>query len=179
VSTENSERVFPILASDAAAAISHLKNDYRIASDRIIVIGGSQAGWIIPEINAIANVWLSVCISGPLVSVGEEIYYSELAENGAYAQEQADQMLRNFRGLRGYDPIARTRKMNNPSLWIFGGKDVSIPVKRCIHLFDSIRRSQQHPISMKLYPHADHGLYTEGKREDYVNLIIQWIKNHR
>jgi uncharacterized protein len=179
VSTENSDTVFPILASDAAAAISHLKNDHRIASDRIIVIGGSQAGWIIPEINVITNIWLSVCISGPLVSVGEEIYYSELAENGAYAQDQADQMLKDFKGLKGYDPIARIQKMKNPSLWIFGGKDVSIPIKRCIHLFDSIKSLQHLPIAMKLYPHADHGLRTNGRREDYVSLIIQWIKNHR
>lgn len=179
VSTENSERVFPLLASDAAAAIRHLKNDKRIAGENIILIGGSQAGWIIPEINAMADIWLSVCVSGPLVSVGEEIYYSELAEDGSYTQEQADQMLRDFKGPRGYDPISRIKKMTKPSLWIFGGKDVSIPIKRSIHLFDSIKSSQQIPLAMKLYPDADHGISHDGRKEDYVNLIVQWIKSHR
>jgi uncharacterized protein len=179
VNTENSDRVFSILASDAAAAIQHLENDQRIASDKIILIGGSQAGWIIPEVNMIADIWLSVCISGPLVSVGEEIYYSELAENRTYTQEQADQMLKDFKGTRGYDPVGRVSKMKSPSLWIFGGRDVSIPVKRSVHLFDSLKRLQSIPLTMKLYPYADHGLYHDGSREDYVNLIIRWIKSHR
>lgn len=179
VNTENSDRIFSILASDAAAAIRHLRGDQRISSNNIVLIGGSQAGWIIPEINAIDDIWLSVCISGPLVSVGEEIYYSELAENRTYTQEQADQMLRDFKGTRGYDPIGRISKMKSPSLWIFGGRDVSIPVKRSLHLFDSIKRLRSIPLTMKLYPHADHGLNHDGSKEDYVNLIVRWIKSHR
>jgi uncharacterized protein len=180
VDTENSERMFSMLASDAAAAIRNFKNDKRIDSEKIILIGGSQAGWIIPEINALTSIWLSVCISGPLVTVGEEIYYSELAENGLYRQDQADQMLKDFRGFRGYDPISRIEKMKTPSLWLFGGRDVSIPVKRCIHLFDSIRSSRNLPLEIKLYPEADHGLFNREsrKREDHVNLIVAWIRKH-
>jgi uncharacterized protein len=178
VNTENSTKIFPLLATDAAAAIQHLKKDRRIIGDRILLIGGSQAGWIIPEINMIADIWLSVCISGPLVSVGEEIYYSNLAENKTYTQEVADQMLKNFKGLKGYDPVGRIKKMKNPSLWIFGGKDVSIPVKRSIHIFDSIKRTHHLPLTMKLYPYADHGLYHDGTKEDYVSLVVQWIKSH-
>lgn len=178
VNAVNSDRIFRQLASDAAVAIQHLRSDRRIESKKIIVIGGSQAGWIIPEINTITEVWLSVCISGPWVSVGEEIYYSNLAERGTYTQEQADQMLKNFDGPGGYDPVSRIQKMKTPSLWIFGGKDVSIPVKRSIHLFDSIKQSKQTLLDIKLYPDADHGLYNTGKREDYVSYIVQWIKNH-
>lgn len=181
VGTENSEHMFSVLASDAAAAIRHFKNDKRIDSDKIIVIGGSQAGWIIPEVNALTKVWLSVCISGPSVSVGEEIYYSDLAEHGAYKQEQADEMLKDYKGMRGFDPIARIEKMNRPSLWLFGDKDISIPVKRCIVLLDSVKRTKQLPLEMKLYPGADHGLYNAAlrRREDHVNFIIDWIGRQR
>ncbi len=181
VGPENSETVFTLLASDAAAAIAHLKNDHRIAEDKIILIGGSQVGWIIPEINIHADVWLSVCISGPSVTVGEEIYYSDRAENGSLQQEQADQMLKDFNGIRGYNPISRIKKMHPPSLWIFGGKDVSIPVKRSIQLLDSIKESHHLPLEMKLYPDADHGLFNPStrKREDHVNWIIEWIRRHR
>jgi uncharacterized protein len=181
IGPQNSERMFALLASDAASAIRHFNNDKRIDSDKIILIGGSQAGWIIPEINTMADIWLSVCISGPLVSVGEEIYYSDLAENGLHPQEYADHMLKNFEGVKGYDPISRVEKMKTPSLWLFGGKDVSIPIKRSIHLLDSVKTSQHLPVEMKLYPDADHGLYNTGvgKREDHVELIVQWIRNHR
>lgn len=181
VGPKNSEVVFALLASDAAAVIRHLKNDQRIATDKVILIGGSQAGWIIPEINTITDVWLSVCISGPSVTVGEEIYYSDRAENGSYPQEQADQMLKDFNGLHGYDPISRIKKMQKPSLWVFGGKDVSIPVKRSIHLLDSLKESHHLPLEMKLYPGADHGLFNAStrRREDHVNLIIEWIRRYR
>jgi hypothetical protein len=179
VNAANSDRMFRLLASDAAAAIQHLRSDRRIESKKVIVIGGSQAGWIIPEINTITEVWLSVCISGPWVSVGEEIYYSDLAEKGAYTQEQADQMLKDFNGIKGYDPISRIQKMKTPSLWIFGGKDVSIPIKRSIYLYDSIKQSKQDPLDMKLYPDADHGLYNADEREDYASYVVQWIGNHR
>jgi dipeptidyl aminopeptidase/acylaminoacyl peptidase len=110
--------------------------------------------------------------------VGEEIYYSDLAEFGRYPQEQADEMLRDFDGLRGYDPIPRIVKMKRPSLWIFGGKDVSIPVKRCIHLFDSLKLSHQLPIEKIIFPKADHGLFNTElrKREDCVSLVVAWIR---
>jgi dipeptidyl aminopeptidase/acylaminoacyl peptidase len=177
----NSTRVFSLLASDAAAAVQHFKNDKRIAADKIILIGGSQAGWIIPEINAISNAWLSICISGPTVSVGEEIFYSDLAENGLHSQQYADKTLKDFNGVHGYSPISNIRKMKSPSLWIFGGKDVSIPVKKSMQLLDSIKILRQLPIETKLYPNANHGLYNSERQrhEDYVNLIVEWIRRHR
>jgi dipeptidyl aminopeptidase/acylaminoacyl peptidase len=175
----NSERVFTTLASDAAAAIRHLKNHKMIASDKVIVIGGSQAGWIIPEINAITDVWLSVCLSGPAVSVGEEIFYSDLAEHGATTQQEADERLAGFKGMHGYSPLTRIGTMRSPSLWVFGGRDVSIPVKRSLALLDSIGQAQHIPLEIKLYPDADHGLFNhaKGEREDYVKEVIQWITN--
>jgi uncharacterized protein len=178
VGTENSEQVFNVLAADAASAIQHLRKDRRLNGDKVILIGGSQAGWIIPEVTTMTTVWLSVCISGPLVSVGEEIFYSEMAEHGLYTQAQADKSLDDFNGLRGYDPISRIEKMAHPSLWIFGGQDVSIPVKRSIALFESVRQSKKLPMEMKLYPEADHGLFNSqlGQREDVVPFIVQWIK---
>jgi hypothetical protein len=181
VSTETSEHVFAVLASDAAAAIAHFKNDKRIDVDKIILVGGSQAGWIIPEVHKVTNVWLSICLSGPTVSVGEEIYYSELAENGRYQQDEADQIFQNFRGPKGFDPISRIERMTSPSLWLFGGKDISIPVRRCVELLDSVKTLRKLPIEITLYPDADHGLNNNKKkqREDYVKVAIAWINSHR
>jgi uncharacterized protein len=178
VGPHNSERVFGQLASDAAAAIRHFANDKRILQDKIIIIGGSQAGWIIPEINSIEEVWLSVCISGPSVTVGEEIFYSDLAEKGSLPQTEADLALAGFKGPHGFDPIERIEKIRIPSLWIFGGKDVSIPVKRSMHLLDSVRKTNHLPLEIKLYPHGDHGLYNNATatREPYINAIVEWIR---
>jgi uncharacterized protein len=179
VGTINSERMFGVLAGDAAAAIDHLKRDSRIDPRRIIVAGVSQAGWIIPEINKITNVYLSICISGPSVSVGQEIYYSDLAENGAYSQAQADSMLRYFTGPKGFEPVPRIARMKTPSLWIFGDKDVSIPVKRSITILDSIKLKSNLPLEMKIFKNADHGLYNASthRPEDFVTVMIDWIKS--
>jgi dipeptidyl aminopeptidase/acylaminoacyl peptidase len=177
VGTLNSEQIFRILAGDAVAAIDHLKKDSRIDPRRIIVAGVSQAGWIIPEINTMTDVYLSICISGPSVSVGEEIYYSDLAERGTYSQAHADSMLQYFNGPKGFEPVARIAKMKTPSLWIFGDKDVSIPVKRSIAILDSVWSKNSLPLEMKIFEDADHGLYNAStqRKEDYVTVVIDWI----
>lgn len=178
VGTVNSERAFAILAGDAIAAIEQLKKESRIDSQKIILVGASQAGWIIPEVNTRTNIYLSVCISGPLVSVGEEIYYSNLAEHGARTQEEADSLLQFFDGEKGFDPLSRITIMRRPSLWLFGGKDVSIPIKRSLELFDSLQIKANPYLEMKFFPEADHGLYNHSthRREDYIADIVDWIK---
>jgi hypothetical protein len=178
VGPHNAELIFSELAMDAAAAVQHLKNDTRISGDKIIIIGGSQAGWIIPEINSILEPWLSVCISGPSVTVGEEIFYSDLIEKEGYSQAVADNMLRNFIGPHGYDPVSRIEKMRSPSLWFFGGKDLSIPVKKSIYILDSLMKKRKLPLVVKIYPEADHSLYNSSTKtwEAYVRTIIEWIK---
>ena len=70
------------------------------------------------------NVWLSICISGPSVTLGEEIYYNDLAEQGSRTQEQSNQMVKDFKGPPGYDPRMRIVKMKGPSFWLFGRKDI-------------------------------------------------------
>lgn len=175
VSAKNSSELIPLLASDAAAAISHLKKNDVIDPGRVILIGASQAGWIIPAVVATTGISLTVCISGPAVSVGEEIFYSQLAETGSYTQDEADQMLASFSGSKGYDPLSNIKMMRNPSLWIFGGKDVSIPIKRTLELLDSVRSDQKLPIEIKLYPNANHGIFNvnTGMIENYIPLMLE------
>jgi dienelactone hydrolase len=178
VGTYNSNERIPLLASDAVAAIKALKKHPQIDPGKIIVIGGSQAGWIIPVVASMIDVRATVMISGPTVSVGEEIYYSDLAEHGTQAQDAADNMLKDFKGPHGFDNTSFVAKMKKPSFWIFGGKDVSIPVRKCIARLDSIKVASKLPVTMKIYPNADHGIFDQNtrKQEDYVPVIVQWLK---
>jgi dipeptidyl aminopeptidase/acylaminoacyl peptidase len=172
--------MFAVLAGDAVAAINHLKKDSRIDTRKILVVGVSQAGWIIPEINTLSDVYLSVCISGPAVSVGEEIYYSDLADGGTHSQAEADSLLQHFNGPKGFEPVPRIVKMKTPSLWLFGDKDVSIPVKRSIAILDSLRSKSKLPLELRIFQNADHGLYNVSthRSEDFVTVITDWIKTH-
>lgn len=178
VGTWNSLDRIPLLASDAASAVKKLRADKRIDSKRITVMGGSQAGWIIPVVTGLVDVRSTVMISGPTVSVGEEIYYSDLAEQGPHSQDDADKMLRNFKGQKGFDNIAYVSRMKKPSLWLFGGKDISIPVKKCIGRLDSVKSAARIPVTMKIYPEGDHGIFnhTTNQMENYVPVIIEWLK---
>jgi dienelactone hydrolase len=177
VGTYNSTERIPLLASDAAAAIRTLSKHERINKEKIVVMGGSQAGWIIPVVASMVDVAATVMISGPTVSVGEEIFYSELAENGKYPQDEADGMLKDFRGDRGFDNIGYVAKLTRPSLWIFGGKDVSIPVKKCVARLDSAKTAARIPSDIRIYPDADHGIYNRSKNrwEDFVTFTIEWL----
>lgn len=178
VGTHNSNERIPLLASDAVAAIKSLKSHSRIDRKKVIVIGGSQAGRIIPVIAGITDVAATVCISGPTVSVGEEIYYSDLAEHGSESQDAADKLLNDFRGTRGFDNTSYVRKMKKPSFWIFGSKDVSIPVKECIARLEKIKKEEKLPVDMKIYANADHGIVNTSTRkmENYVPEIITWLR---
>jgi dipeptidyl aminopeptidase/acylaminoacyl peptidase len=178
VGTWNSLERIRLLASDAASAITTLRNHKRIDPKRVTVMGGSQAGWIIPVVAGLVDVSSTVMISGPTVSVGEEIYYSDLAEMGSHSQEDADKMLRNFKGPRGFDNIVYVSRMKNPSLWLFGGKDVSIPVKKCISRLDSVKAAARIPVTLKIYPDGDHGIFnhTTNQMENYIPLIVEWLK---
>ncbi|HZY81511.1 MAG TPA: alpha/beta fold hydrolase [Cyclobacteriaceae bacterium] len=180
VGTYNSPERIPLLASDAVAAIKTLSKHKRINDKNIIVMGGSQAGWIIPVVASMADVSCTVLISGPTVSVGEEIYYSELAENKTHTQAEADKMFKDFSGERGFDNIEYVKKMFNASLWIFGGKDVSIPVNECIARLEYTKNNFRLPIEVRIYPDADHGIYNESRnqREDYIPFVVEWLNQH-
>lgn len=179
VETSNSPTTIPTLAMDAASAIMQLKHHSKIDSTHCILIGASQAGWIIPVAAGHSNLFLTVCFSGPAVTVGEEIYFSHLAENGDYTVEEASRMVQSFHGNHGFDPISYIQNLRQPSLWIFGEQDQSIPVDRSIQLLEAARDSLQLPIQIHVIPGVNHSLMSkDGKFADYVGYILAWIKTH-
>jgi dipeptidyl aminopeptidase/acylaminoacyl peptidase len=180
VGTSTSKEHFPLLASDAAAAIDALRKHPRIDPKKVVVMGGSQAGWIIPVVASLTDVQATVCISGPTVPVGEEMYYSAYAEHGTTSQDDADKLLKDFKGPEGFDNINYVGKMKKPSLWIYGGKDVSIPVKHCIARLDSTIKASHIPAEMKVYPNGDHGIFNRetGSFEDYMSVVLAWLQKN-
>jgi dipeptidyl aminopeptidase/acylaminoacyl peptidase len=81
VGTEDGEATLNDLADDALAGVEFLKNHDLIDPDMIGLVGHSQAGWIIP-LAASKSPDLSFVIvsSGPTITLGQEIYYSDLVE---------------------------------------------------------------------------------------------------
>jgi uncharacterized protein len=174
----NSKERVRLLAADAAAAVKKNCEKSWFDKEKIIVMGVSQAGWIIPVVCSLSDVSAAVIISGPTVSVGEEIYYSEFAEHGSTSQVDADKLLPDFKGVHGFDNIDYVSRMKQPSLWVFGGKDVSIPVKECLRRLEAAKAANSLPVEIKLFPAGDHGLFNSEKQrpEDYMNFVIEWLE---
>ena len=180
VGTENSPTTIRTLAKDVIAAVKSLKHNASIDSSRCILAGASQAGWIVPLAATLENIYLTAIFAGPSVSVGEEIYYSSLAETGNYTVAEANKMVLSYQGIKGFDPIQYLGRLTSPSLWIFGKEDESIPVDRSIQLLKQVRDKFSLPIQIQVVPGVNHSMRTkDGKRTDYVSHILNWIKEHQ
>ena len=78
VDVKNGESVLDELAGDALAGVKFLKNHDQIDPNRIGFFGVSQAGWIAPlAASKSPDVAFIVLYSGPVCTVGQEIYYSQ------------------------------------------------------------------------------------------------------
>ncbi|CAN5826293.1 hypothetical protein BH11PSE6_BH11PSE6_08730 [soil metagenome] len=66
---------------------------------------------------------------------------------------------RLFAGLiPDYDPMPVLRKLKTPQLWILGGEDIDAPPIETRRRLLSLKKRGS-PITVVLYPHAEHGLY--------------------
>ncbi|MBX9603082.1 MAG: alpha/beta fold hydrolase [Bryobacteraceae bacterium] len=163
VGVRNSVQMLDLLAQDALAAVHALQARKDIDPRRIGLAGASQAGWIIPlAASRSPSVKWMVILSGPAVSVGEEIKYSELAgedpgSRKGLSDAEIEAEMKKWTGDPGYDPVATLEKLTAPSFWLQGEKDRSIPQPRTLATLHRIRREGK-PITVFPIPNADHGL---------------------
>lgn len=159
VGTSNSPTMMPLLARDMAAAASHLRALPGIDARHVGLAGASQAGWIIPvALTLDPKASFAVIFSGPTVSVGLEIYYSELAEQGTMSPEDAESRLADYQGAHGFDPLPYLERIEVPVLWVLGAADHSIPTKRSVAILESLVRARARRFTWFVYPGVDHGL---------------------
>lgn len=187
IGTRNSVEMFDLLAGDALAAVDALRARPDIDARRIGLVGISQGGWIAPlAASRSRHVSFVITISGPAVSVGEEIAYSRLAgadpgsEQGL-SDAEIDRRMAEFSGPHGYDPIETLSKLGAPSLWVLGDQDRSIPLKRTVAVLQRLAREEQRPITTHVLPGLDHGLrhIVTGEQPDYWRAIATWLQQQK
>ena len=153
------------LAEDAAAAIAALRGRDELDGTALGFAGISQAGWIAPraaEKSGLADfllIW-----SGPVCKVSEEDIFSKYTKDRdgqdipTYAEALAARQLPyrwpDFLGTDS-DPSTSLRRLSIPGLWIFGGKDGSIPVDLSMQRLD-ILRSEGLPYEYVLFSDQGH-----------------------
>jgi dienelactone hydrolase len=159
VGTKDSPEVFPQLASDMVAGVRFLRTRPEIDPKRIGLAGWSQAGWIIPSAaRALGDVAFMALFSGPVCTVGQEMFYSDLVEdNSTRPIDDANRLMPTFKGPPGYDPVPVLQGVNTPALWLLGLGDRSIPVETTLTNLKTLAAAGR-PFEWRTYDGLDHGL---------------------
>jgi uncharacterized protein len=144
-----SEKNIAQLADDAIAALNRLAKHPALKGVPLGLTGISQAGWIVPLAAQKSNaVKFIVLWSGPVCKVSEEDIYSTYTRDRdgksvpSYAEalkaRKEKYIWPDFNG-KDSDPNESLAKLNIRGLWIFGGKDGSIPVDLSIKNMKELR----------------------------------------
>ena len=182
VGPDNSDAVFGQLADDIVAGIELLRSRPDIDADKIGVLGISQGGWIAPLTAAKSSaVSYMVIISGPTVSVGEEIYYSDLTGEVEGRQlelsdAELSEQLAAYDGPRGFDPVESLEQLDVPALWVLGSEDRSIPIPETVAILEALSAAGK-PYTKQVLPGVGHGMrdVRTGEPAPTFPLIFQWL----
>jgi len=180
VGAETGHWRLPQLADDALAAVTLLGSLDEIDADRIGLMGGSQAGWVNPlAASRSDDLAFVVSVVGPTVTVGEEIFYSDLtggsprlpSEMTEAQQRELSGRLAAFDGPRGFDPRPAIEAMTAPGLWVWGEHDGSIPYPESRAILEDVISEQGKDFAILSYPgkghHIGHAVYQDD--------VIDWI----
>jgi uncharacterized protein len=143
------------------------------------MMGPSQAGWIMPIAAEMDNtVNFIISLSGPVVSVGEENYFSALTnENNSpvgISIKEANKQLLDFNSNHIYEAIPVLKKLNTNILWQFGTHDRSVPVDESIRRLKSLKKPNFEIIVVQDVGHGATNVHT-GEYEDFVEILKPWL----
>jgi uncharacterized protein len=158
VGTQDSPWVFPQLASDVAAGVRFLRTRPEIDGRHIGLFGNSQAGWILPvAARDLGDVSFMVLWSGPVCTVGQEMFYSSIVEGTGRPVSDGNAAMASFQGAPGFDPVPVLASVQTPTLWLLGLDDHSIPVQTTL---DNLRQlaANGRPFVWRTYDGLDHQL---------------------
>ncbi len=168
-----------VLADDAAAAAALVARHPQTSGLPVGLLGLSQGGWIGPlaAVRAPEVVFMTYW-AGPICTASEELHFSDLAEDVPdfwehHTQADVDAHMRSVRSRPDdFDPRDSLSRLSIPGLWLFGGRDQSIPVALSVRRIDGMRSVGHHRFEYRVYPALGHADIDEGVLRD----LADWIK---
>lgn len=170
-----------LLAKDARAAVDLLNQ--QDPNTPIGLVGFSQAGWIIP-IAAKENplVEFMVLFSCPTITTLEQLRFQFYTDGNpdfwdTHTESDARGHIRNDPDRYQFastDPKDALRTLSIPGLWLFGERDIQIPVKLCIEQINALK-VQGKPFEYALFPTLGHNTAFANETAP-VAISIHWIK---
>lgn len=184
VEIADSELLLGQLADDVCASVTFLSTHTDIDTERIGLIGASQAGWIMPLASSRSDrVAFIVCISGAAVTYGQEMFYSQLTgdDPGPYkdlSPTEIERLYAAYDGPQGYDPAPALNSLRIPSLWIQGGRDRSVPTASSVANLKLLERNHPGLFTIRVYPNCDHGIRDAdtGRQIDIGPEVLEWLR---
>src|SRR5258706_3439076 len=178
------------LAEDAIAGVQYLASRPEVDAKRIGLIGGSQAGWVIPlaasQSDAISHM---VILSSPVESTSHEDVFSTYTNDGdsstKYDDAKITQQLREM-SPGGFDPIPIIIELKQRGLWLWGSVDKSVPVTLSAENLQALIDSGKDNFSYKIFSNCDqnlnewpHGLFAEipySPRVLFYSELAKWLE---
>lgn len=172
-----------LLAQDANAAVQTFETYLKDKKTPIGLVGFSQAGWIIP-IAASKNpqIEFMVLFSGPTITTLEQLrfqfytngnnsFWENHTEADAIEHTKNDPDKYQFAAT---DPKTYLNTLSIPGLWLFGEKDIQIPVKLCIEQLNTLK-AQGKPFEYTSFPKLGHNTSSSNDTAP-VDTAVQWIQ---
>jgi len=177
ISAEN----LSLLAADVVAAVRELT--LWLPTDPPVpvgLMGGSQAGWIIPlAASRSSHARFMLIWSGPTVTAREQLRF-QLYTGGqadfwdSHTEAEARQHIRSDPDRFEFvdtDPLESLRKLSIPALWLFGGRDSNVPVGLSIERLHTLIESGK-PYEYEVFPRKGHFL----PPEKVIPVAVGWLK---
>ena len=172
-----------LLSHDANAAVNTFRTYLKDKKTPIGLVGFSQAGWIIP-ITASKNpqIEFMVLFSCPTITTLEQLRF-QFYTNGnndfweTHSEADAREHIKNDADRYQFtatDPKNSLNKLSIPGLWLFGEKDIQIPVKICIEQLNTLK-VQGKPFEYTLFSNLGHNSSSDNDTAP-VDISIEWIK---
>jgi len=172
-----------LLAQDANAAVTTFQTYLIDKKTPIGLVGFSQAGWIIP-IAASKNpqIEFMVLFSSPTITTLEQLRFQFYTNgNNSFWENhtEADAIEHTRNDPDRYQFAATDTKtylntLSIPGLWLFGEKDIQIPVKLCIEQLNTLK-AQGKPFEYTSFPKLGHNTSSSNDTAP-VDTAVQWIQ---
>ncbi|MBP6410894.1 MAG: alpha/beta hydrolase, partial [Pseudarcicella sp.] len=172
-----------LLSSDANEAVDAFRSYLKDKKIKIGLVGFSQAGWIIP-ITACKNpqVEFMVLFSCPTITTLEQLrfqFYTNGNDNFWENHTDIEALDHTKNDLDKYqfvatDPKNSLNTLSIPGLWLFGEKDIQVPVKMCIEQLNAFK-VQGKPFEYALFSTLGHNTSSNNISVPF-DISIQWIK---
>lgn len=174
-----------LLSKDAIEGVKTLQLFLRNEKIPLGLLGFSQAGWIIPiAASNCPQIEFMVLFSGPTITTLEQLRF-QFYTNGAkdfwdsHTQEEAIQHTLNDSDIYQFvatDPKDFLNSLSIPGLWLFGEKDIQIPVKMCMSQLDAFK-GQGKPFDYASFPSLGHTISSANDSAPF-DTSVRWIKQN-